>query len=442
MNYYDLGERKMNNNFKSVRILRIFLIGFLCTISAFYTDIRPFAEEKEPKTGVLEDGEEIVDVEENTIYISAAEVKNEENGWIAETVDGKELFKYRKNDSEEFAIGKVRIGLNNYFFDENGYLVVDNWCIENNKKTYYAGFSGILVTGKRTIDGRNYLFSDDCRLSEEKVDSLDYDGWVTKTSDGKEIRKYKDKSSGKFVKGKKKIGKDYFYFDKNANLITKQWIFENEKKTYYADSDGKLVKGFKEIGGYELYFDDNYKFSQDLIKSLGNEWYNKQKIKIRVNKYKNHGTIYAMGKSGKYNMPVKSFGCTSGFDTPSLTVNLKKENTYRWRELMGPCYGQFSTRIYKGFLFHSVLYRRPDKYSLNPFAYNKLGVTASHGCIRLAVIDAKRIYDDVRYRGRIELNIYGDSKEKLPFDKPQYKKVGANQRFDPTDPTVRENQIK
>lgn len=442
MNYYDLGEEKMNYNFKSVMRLRIFLIGFLCTLSAFYIGIIPSAKEKEPKTVVVENDEEIVDIEENTIYISELEVKNEENGWIKEEVDGKELFKYKNKDSETFANGKTHIGINDYFFDENGYLLVENWCIENNKKTYYAGFAGILVKGQKTIDGHHYLFSDDCRLSEKKVDSLDYEGWVIKTSNGKEIRKYRDKDGKNFVKGKKKIGKDYFYFDKNANLIKKQWIFENGKKVYYADSDGRLVKGFQEIDGYELYFDDDYKFSQDLIKSLGNDWYNKQKIKIRVNKYKNHGTIYAMGKSGKYNMPVKSFGCTSGFDTPIITVKLKKENTYRWRELMGPCYGQFSTRIHKGFLFHSVLYRRPDKYSLNPFAYNKLGITASHGCIRLAVIDAKRIYDDVRYRGRVELNIYSDSKEKLPFDKPQYKKVGANQRFDPTDPTVKENQIK
>ncbi len=432
----------MNDNFNRIKRLRSVLIGFLCMIFLFDTGIISFAKEKLHRTVVVQEDEEVVEIEENTVYISDIEVKKEENGWIKENVDGKELFKYKDNSSGKFAKGKTRIGINEYFFDDNGYLVVDDWCIENKKKAYYAGFSGILVTGRKKIDGHDYLFLDDHRLSKESINSLDDEGWIIKKVDGKEIRKYRDKDEKKLVKGKKKIGKDYFYFDKNGNLIKSQWIFENEKRTYYADSDGRLVKGFKEIGGYELYFDDNYKFSQDLISSLGDKWYNKQKIKIKVNKYKNHGTIYAPGSSGKYNVPVKSFGCTSGIDTPNLTTKLKKENTYRWRELMGPCYGQFSTRIYNSFLFHSVLYYRPNKYSLNPFAYNKLGTTASHGCIRLAVIDAKRIYDDVRYRGRVELTIYGDLNEKLPFDKPQYKKVGRNQRFDPTDPTVKENQIK
>lgn len=262
-------------------------------------------------------------------------------------------------------------------------------------------------------------------------------GWFKIKANKKEYYRYKKENSDDYVTGRNKIGKNYYYFDKQGRLLTNQWITINKIKTYYADHDGVLAKGWEKISGYHYYFDKKNKLVQDLIKEFGEKWYHKRDIYVKVNKYHNCVTIYAKSKDKKYNIPIKSFPTTAGYATPLLNTRLKKNNTYRWHQLMGPTYGQFCTRIHKGILFHSVLYRSPNKYSLNSRQYNKLGITASHGCVRLAVVDAKRIYDDVRRLGSLGLTIYSDSKSAGPFDKPQYPKVSWNQKYDPTDPTIR-----
>lgn len=263
------------------------------------------------------------------------------------------------------------------------------------------------------------------------------DGWIKVKNKGKS-KVYKFKIDGDtFARGRTKINKRYYYFDSNNILIQNRWVYVDKKKTYYADKDGVLAKGFKNIGNHRFYFDKkSNKLVQDLIKEFGEGWYKKQNIYVKVNKYYNCVTIYSKEKNKK-DLPIKAFPCTVGYATRLLNTTLRKNNTYRWHQLMGPTYGQFCTRIDRGMLFHSVIYRSPNKYSLIARQYNKLGITASHGCVRLAVVDAKRIYDDVRRLGKVGLTIYSDAKSASPLDKPSYPKVKLNQRFDPTDPTIK-----
>lgn len=153
---------------------------------------------------------------------------------------------------------------------------------------------------------------------------------------------------------------------------------------------------------------------------------------IKVNKRMNTVTIYAKDSKGKYTKPVKAMVCSTGSATPIGTF--KTPAKYRWATLMGPSYGQYSTRIYKGFLFHSVwYYRNGDKSSQSYAQYNKLGTTASHGCVRLTVADAKWIYDKCPLGTTV--TIYNSSNPG-PLGKPKAYKVPTNQKmgWDPTDP--------
>lgn len=151
---------------------------------------------------------------------------------------------------------------------------------------------------------------------------------------------------------------------------------------------------------------------------------------IKVNKQANVATVYQL-KSGKYK-PVKAFlvSC-GGSNTPSGTFYTPAK--YRWHTLQGPSYGQYCTRIHGGILFHSVWYYSRSKASQSTVEFNKLGTTASHGCVRLSVIDAKWIYDHCPLRTKV--TIYS-SKNPGPLGKPKGIKVSTARKmyWDPTDP--------
>ena len=151
---------------------------------------------------------------------------------------------------------------------------------------------------------------------------------------------------------------------------------------------------------------------------------------IKVNKQANVATVYQL-KSGKYKA-IKAFlvSC-GGSNTPSGTFYTPAK--YRWQTLMGPSYGQYCTRIHGGILFHSVWYYEKDPSTQSTVQFNKLGQTASHGCVRLSVADAKWIYDNCAIGTKV--TIYS-SKNPGPLGKPKGIKVSTSRRmyWDPTDP--------
>ncbi len=151
---------------------------------------------------------------------------------------------------------------------------------------------------------------------------------------------------------------------------------------------------------------------------------------IKVNKQQNTVTVYERDKKGEYTIPVKSMVCSVGAATP-LGV-YKTPIKYRWKLLMGDVWGQYSTRIVGGILFHSVWYYKMDASTLSATQYNKLGTTASHGCVRLTVADAKWIYDNCPIGTTVE--IYND-KNPGPLGKPEAVKLPVGTGWDPTDPS-------
>lgn len=154
------------------------------------------------------------------------------------------------------------------------------------------------------------------------------------------------------------------------------------------------------------------------------------KYTIQVNKGTNVVTIYDSNDK-----PYKAFVCSVGWATPTGTFPLKER--YRWHELDGPCWGQYCTRITEGFLFHSVFYNTlNDPSDLSVRSYNKLGTTASHGCVRLTVADAKWIYDNCAVGTTVKI-IYGTSKNDT-LGKPTAQKLDpyTKYKWDPTDPAA------
>lgn len=160
---------------------------------------------------------------------------------------------------------------------------------------------------------------------------------------------------------------------------------------------------------------------------------------IRVNRTTNVVTVYKTKKivngRAQYSNPVKAFVCSTGYATPVGTFYTPAK--YRWWTLDGPSYGQYCTRIHGGILFHSVWSYAAQPNTVSVVQYNKLGTTASHGCVRLTVADAKWIYDNCSLR--TEVNIFNGSSKNDPLGKPESIKLNTSKKMDwcPTDPDSR-----
>lgn len=95
------------------------------------------------------------------------------------------------------------------------------------------------------------------------------------------------------------------------------------------------------------------------------------------------------------NLVVKQFVCSTGekgSETPTGTFRIAErgESFYNDKLQEG---GYFWTQFEGNYLFHSVPFGSDGK--LEPEEAAKLGTPASHGCVRLAMDDAKWIYDHI-----------------------------------------------
>ncbi len=149
---------------------------------------------------------------------------------------------------------------------------------------------------------------------------------------------------------------------------------------------------------------------------------------IRINKATNVVTVYRNGA------PDRAFVCSTGSATPIGTFSTSQK--LRWHVLDGPSYGQYCTRIVGGVLFHSVWYYANGDYNSQSYVqYNKLGTTASHGCVRLTVADAKWIYENCPLGTSV--TVFWGSSANDPLGKPEAIKIPpryGSRGWDPTDP--------
>lgn len=158
---------------------------------------------------------------------------------------------------------------------------------------------------------------------------------------------------------------------------------------------------------------------------------------IRVNYNQNVVTIYTKNSNGNYTVPYKAMVCSTGKATPrsgTYTIPSGSYSRATWGLMVGNVWAQYFTRIKGSILFHSVPYTQRNKWSLEYWEYDKLGTTASAGCIRLTVQDAKWIYDNCPAGTQVEF--YSDSNPG-PLGKPTAQKISSEEAvrgWDPTDP--------
>ena len=103
-------------------------------------------------------------------------------------------------------------------------------------------------------------------------------------------------------------------------------------------------------------------------------------------------------------------------------------------------YARWASHIVGNVYFHSIAVSAQSHYALSPYSFNRLGTPASAGCIRMAVADAKWLYDYIPTGTSVKI-VKGNSKKPGPLGKTTMFKVsGIN--YDPTDPEVPDSQKK
>ena len=103
---------------------------------------------------------------------------------------------------------------------------------------------------------------------------------------------------------------------------------------------------------------------------------------------------YQLDEQGQYRQ-VRKMVCSTGLGSSTPKGIYRKTGPQdRWHYFdKFVCWAQYTYIIDGDIMFHSVLYSQRSESTLRQSSVYNLGSKASHGCIRLAVEDAKWIYD-------------------------------------------------
>lgn len=208
--------------------------------------------------------------------------------------------------------------------------------------------------------------------------------WLIKGSN-----KYYFGFDGKRVTGRIKIGDDYYFFNTSNGKMFRGWKTDSGR-SYYYQSDGKSATGSTKINGVRYTFDSTgVLFANKALYEKANTYSSNTRWLILLDTNANKVSIF-YGNTGDWEL-VKYWSCTTGaYSTPTVkgvyTVGAK-----------GMSFGKgytcwYYTQFYGDYLFHSVLY---EPGSMTRIQDGRLGINASHGCVRLDISNAKWIYDNI-----------------------------------------------
>lgn len=157
---------------------------------------------------------------------------------------------------------------------------------------------------------------------------------------------------------------------------------------------------------------------------------------IEVNRQQNVVMVYALSQNNK--RLVKTFVASTGRpDSETIVGTFYISGRYEALYLVGDVWGRYAVRIDGPYFFHSVPYFSKgdsDWDDLEYLEYNKLGSPASAGCVRLAVRDARWIYENIP--DGTEVKIYDADTLPEGVIKPtsiEIEESSPNRGWDPTD---------
>ena len=207
---------------------------------------------------------------------------------------------------------------------------------------------------------------------------------------------------------------------------------EDEENTTYNETNNEENAAYNEEHD-DATIDSNHNADKD--NSTSTETPDISDYYLKVNYGANVVTVYTKDSDGNYTVPYKAMICSTGTSTPTSGVYSLKLR-WKWLALFGNVYGYYTTQIVGNILFHSVPYlENGNPASLEYWEYDKLGTSASMGCIRLKVEDAMWIYNNCPSGTLVE---FYSSSNPGPLGKPSAPKISGYESpyrdWDPTDP--------
>lgn len=261
-----------------------------------------------------------------------------------------------------------------------------------------------------------------------------------------DIGKYTAYAYGYTMWGKKVLLAKKTYKINKKNLGKQGWVYEK-----YA---GKT---------YKFYYVNNEK-QTDLTEIL-NLKKGQGKYYIEVNRAACVVNVFMYDEeTQKYDIPVRTFTVCVGRDVSTVagTGGLNPNSSYTPVGNYSVCsngeavryplktmhepdgsivYARWATHVVGNVYFHAIAVSQQSHYALSPTSFNRLGSPASAGCIRMAVADAKWLYDYIPTGTSVKIAA-GNSSKPGPLGKQKMIQVSGNIHYDPTDPDVPDSQKK
>ena len=357
-----------------------------------------------PETGEMASGW----VLDNGTYYYCSREGQKSYGWVLD--EGKYYFMNKESGALTFG----------WFQDEGYWYLTDasgamrvGW-VESGGHKYFLNASGHMVTGFQQIGNYKYYFSEDGIMQT---------GWVKIDGAYRYFR-----GDGIMATGWQQVGDNVYYLQEDGTRLADGWHRFGEDRYYFDDRGVNYRNGWYYIDGYKYYFQADGKLLQDLDTLIGQQ----SSYVLKVDRTACIVTVYAKDGDNGYIIPVKEMICSVGLpETPTSAGTFYTSAKFRVKELIGPSWGKFATRVYNGVYFHSVACLDPNNvtFSLPAAEFNKLGTPASHGCIRLCVRDARWIYENCAIGTQVTI---GDNYFQ-PYDRPYMQKIPLDWFWDPTD---------
>ena len=195
------------------------------------------------------------------------------------------------------------------------------------------------------------------------------------------ILKYKSKDSIRIISN-----------NENTGLMGMQGELEYSKDTAHGLGEFYVQEEMDEETLKDILDENNIQNNTD-DESEDNDTLSTSEYYIKVNYQANFVTVYKRATNGDL-QPFKVMTCSTGEATPTSGIYTIQEK-WVWGKLFGNVWGHYVSKIVGNILFHSVPYTEASPASLEYWEYDKLGTSASMGCVRLSVIDSKWIFDNM-----------------------------------------------